>query len=280
MTTQFTQGTITQNGGVTRYAAGQDSAPVINPLTEPHHMAGRANGGTVAVNMRTGETELKGRTTYNAYEDQASRPGVMASFQPHNGGSVMVDGMRTSVAVALRLGAVQADGQGGYKDVAGKPEAAAEAAITPQDSLTPPEAGPTPAEDFDAAEWSAFEKQIAPIPQVAYDSTVALATVACLDGGDLEGAITRLARDGQMEPEVARAQVESVFGMYRDTVARSVVSAGVGPEATEGFFQWCRNQRGLQSAISSLTVQRDTKPFQALAREYSAYQARHAGANS
>jgi len=284
MTTQHIQdGIISQNGGVTSYKIGQEAAPAVNPLTAAYE-ASRVHSGTIAVNMRTGEMEAKGHTSHNSYLEQASRAGVMASFQPYNGGSVEVEGMRTSVKNALRMGAIRSDGHGGYMEVEslGKPEAApAAATTTPDDSLTPPEAGALPpAEHFDAAEWSAFEEQIAPIPQVAYDSTVALATVACLDGTDLEGAITRLARESRMEPEVARAQVESVYGMYQDTVVRSIASEGVAVHEAPGFFEWCRGQRGLQSAISSLTVSRDVKPFQALARQYSAFQARHSGVNS
>ncbi|KQP22893.1 hypothetical protein [Pseudorhodoferax sp. Leaf267] len=281
MTIQYQSGNISQHGGVTRVTHGQEDAAVHNPMAEAFSTVGRFNSPTLSVNMRTGETEAKGRTTYNAYEDQASRPGVMASFQPYNGGTVVVEGMRTSVANAVRMGAVRADGHGGFMDVAslGKSEATTATTATP-DPLTPPEADKLPSADhFDDAEWQAFETDIADMPQPVYDKTVAVATLACLDGTDLDAAADRLAREGGMDPARAQEHVQSAFGMFRDAVVRSVAAEGVSPAQADEFFAWCRGQRGLQGAISSLTVARDVKPFQHLAREYAAKQARAAGVN-
>ena len=286
MTTQFQDGSVTQNGGVTRYVHGQETAPIVNPLTEAWSASGRTGTGTVSVNMRTGESEVKGRAVYCEATDQASRPGVMASFQSHNGGTVMVDGMRTSMAVAKRLGAVVADGQGGYQDVSlgkegGHNVPAPEAITTPQDPLTIPQTlALQPAEHFDEAEWKAFEGDIQDMPQVAYDTTVSVATVACLDGTSLDAAAARLARETGMEPARAAHYVEHSAGMFRDTVTRAVAAEGVALENVDAFYAWCRGQRGLQNAIGALTSSRNVKPFQSMAREWTAKQARHQGVNA
>ena len=286
MTTQFQDGTVTQNGGVTRYVHGQETAPTVNPLTEAWSSAGRIGSGVVAVNMRTGESEINGYARHNVADEPAPTT-VMSSLKRVNGQDTVElepgnPASRTLLSTAARMGLVR-DGAG-FQDVSslGKPEGQAapdleaiKAPLTiPQTPALPP------AEHFDEAEWKAFEGDIESLPQVAYDTTVAVATVACLDGTSLDAAASRLARETGMEPARAAQYVEASVGMFTDTVTRAVAAEGVAPENVDAFYAWCRGQRGLQNAISSLTASRDVKPFQSMAREWTAKQARIQAVNA
>lgn len=278
-------GAVSQNGGVTSYRVGQDAAPVHNPLTEAWQAAGRANSPSVSFDASTGETRESGIASFTVgAQAHGAGDSVMSTFRSgRDGGSVEIEpgnpASRTSMAVAKRMGLIT-DGTG-FRDTAGFNQPvgpATQAGPAASEELQAPEGHSETPEAFDAAEYAAFEADIADMPQVAYDTTVSVAVAACLDGGSLAAATTRLARESGMEPARAAQYVENIHGMYRDTVLRAVIPEGVrNPEA---FFTWCRSQRGLQDAISTLTVQRDVSKFKSLAREYSAYQARHSGVNS
>jgi hypothetical protein len=289
MTTQHQNGEVTQNGGLTRYAVGQETAPAVNPLAEEWSATGRISAGTIAVNMRTGEAETKSFARHNV-ADEAPPVTIMSSLKRLNGHDTVElepgnPASRTLLTTAARMGLVR-DGAG-FQDVPslgkeGGHNAPDIAAITaPQDPLTIPQAPALPpAEHFDEAEWQAFENDIHDMPQVAYDTTVAIATVACLDGTGLEAAATRLSRETGMEPARAAQYVEASVGMFTDVVTRAVAAEGVALADVDLFYSWCRGQRGLQNAIGALTSSRDVKPFQSMAREWAAKQARHQGVNA
>lgn len=275
-------GAIEQSGGVTRVTYGQpapEPASLGASREEPYKViTGTHRNGA---NPNGSQDEHSGHARFDVgTQTHSAGDSVMSTFRSgRDGGSVEIEpgnpASRTSMSVAKRMGLIT-EGTG-FRDTAGFNQPVGPATPAAPEALQAPEGPSETPEAFDAAEYAAFEADIADMPQVAYDTTVSVAVAACLDGGSLAAATTRLARESGMEPARAAQYVENIHGMYRDTVLRAVIPEGVrNPEA---FFTWCRSQRGLQDAISTLTVNRDVSKFKSMAREYSAYQARHSGVN-
>lgn len=285
-------GTLDQNGGVTSIQFGQP-APLPGSLGAHVGERFKVVGGTTRVSVDGSQDEVSSYSSYNAQDgrnaaEQAAAQGgsIAQTFDRANGGTVMVEGMRTSAANAQRMGLIRMEGGRPFDVSSGK---ASGPSISPQTKaaepsiddlkIAPESTALPPAEHFDSAEWDAYEGDIAPIAQPAFDGAISRGTLAAMNGTSLQDVVSHLSKDENMSPERASMLASSVEGMFKGVVNRAVAAEGITPADLPGFYAYCRDQRNCQEAIAELVSQRKTGLFKRFASEYSARMARYAGVN-
>lgn len=283
MTTTFTSNTgeVSQQGSLTRVDHYQ--APQGPLQTAPTELT-RVGNAVERITYRDGQitTEQMGVSRYQAGQVDPNNKSVVATMQRIGGATTveLVPGLaasRTHIAQAQKEGLVEPAGDGRWRDVTARggrlpfddaPPVAATDPEPTQQQETDQLAGPDEAY-FNAEEDKAYAEDIAPLNQGLYDSAVALATVASLDGTDLSQVEERLARDGGMDRDTASQMVQAAYGMYRDTVVRAMEPEGISAAQAPAFFDYCRTRpRELQNAIGKLTAARDLSGFRQLATLY------------
>lgn len=273
-------GEVIQQGSLTRVDHYQaPSSPLQTSAPEPTTVGNSLQ----RITYREGEmtTEQMGVSRYQAGQPEPGNKSVMATFQRIRGMETVElspgdPTSRTVVPMALKLGLIEDLGGGRYRDArrpfehAPSAVAAAETeqVVEQQQQAHQEFAGPDEG-FFNAEEDKAYAQDIADIPQGAYDSAVALATVASLDGTDLSKVEERLSKQAGMARETAAQLVGAAYDMYRETVVRAMVPEGISVDQAPAFFAYCRTRpRELQNAIGKLTAGRDLSGFRQLATLY------------
>jgi hypothetical protein len=266
--------TVIQNGNVTRVQHGAPSADTASPVAAPYE-PNRVGNGAYRLDMHSGELSQSGVTKYAVGQDR-DISSVAATLQIVNGQQTveLIPGnpaSRTNIKQAIADGLIEPVGPGLWRDkgqVAAAPDKASEG---PKGGLEDQQQVDPGAGVFDPEDDQAWNVDIEPLPQHAYDSAMASATVAILSGSDnLEAATTKLAEQAAIPVELAAEYTEHGYAMYERVVAKEVAKAGVEADQKEAFYSWVREHKGkaLQHAIQSLTMGRNVQPFVQLAHEF------------
>lgn len=258
------------NGGFVRYSvpcpvAEEEAANRVTPE------ANRVNTGTTRYTIGGGVEET-GVSRHTVSQDGVQGGSVMATLRT-DGPTKNVEiepgnpSSRTSIAVALRMGAIREIGPGLFEDVApGKPGEVLQDLDNPPAVLPVADPG---AECFDADNDKLFSKIIEPLEQHVFDSTAASVTLAVVQGNDLSSAAKSFSQATGMDPDLSRQFVEAGAAHYERTAMAAVSAVGVGESQHEAFKAFARGQQGkLQEAVEKLLHQRDPSGFQEMATAF------------
>lgn len=126
------------------------------------------------------------------------------------------------------------------------------------------------ADVFDPAVDAAWARDIADLPQSAYDTAQARAVAFLAHGqGTIEGMAGALARDAGLDPSAARELVENGLWVHQQAADKALSKVGLSGEALKAFYADARQRPGLlQDALQRLILQRDPAGLVALGRGY------------
>jgi hypothetical protein len=263
---------ISQRSGVVRYqhnAQGYDLQRGVEPSTNRPGVTRYVHGQEVE--------SSDGVVRYTGGSDDHGAGNIMASVRSPSGSpthrvtpdcSVEIPGLgRTSVAVAAHIGYMTRTADGSYVATSGAPQPQQQ---DQQKTQRREEGGD---EEFAQAAPEAeadFQALVDPIPQHAFDSATAMASVALRgeDAGDWERVQQRLVQNGGVEPEQAAALIQHAYEHYESIVRSAVTGAGV--ESVDEFYAWAQKNapRELTRATQELVGQRKTTVWKDLARSY------------
>jgi hypothetical protein len=264
------EGEVTHTGGVTRITHGAPSPDTHSPLQADHEST---KVGNQSFRMTGGQVQSTGVARYVVGQDkpvsimataQRSSAGLSVETRPGDPSS------RTLIQSALRDGLVRRNSAGDYEDL--RPQSALPAG---EPGATAPEAEELAAEEqafayLDKAHLEEWNEMIEPISQPAYDGAVAAALSSITAGdGSMDKAVQRLVAETGMDPVQASELAETGSAMYRENLTRDLTSTGLISRAeAEPFYDWCREHRRLDEALSTFMLAGQTSVFRALAQEF------------
>lgn len=175
---------------------------------------------------------------------------------------------RTDVRVALREGLLRLNDAGQLEDAAGQQDLVQQVGQEPQQQRR---ADPG-AEVFDAKLDQMFAAEIEPLPQPAYDTTVARMVAHIAHGtGSVQDMAKALARDAGMEPAAAEELIRNGVWVHQQAVEKALAPMGITGERLQAFYAECKARPGLlQNAIQELVHARNPAAFVKLAQELEA----------
>jgi hypothetical protein len=274
---------------------GTGSTPSAQPQPQHREPQIEIGRGGVEVNITSqGGMEVK-RDGGNAFEaasgftregdlmstvcSPTGSPVTSRAIQPTD--TIEIGGMRTTVAVAERMGLVQRQlvDKGAYGvsstfvattegNASMAPKAQPKGGIQLSDGGTAEEAAGS---DFKAD--TNTEAMLAELNQIVDPSTMFAALNSVLRDGEVDAkVINRMSQQTGLDPEALLAQVTNVqSGMY-DAVTDKLATLGVHDEDVFSDFinSSSENQQRVTEAIRSLMTSNSTKGFEDLAADYRA----------
>lgn len=234
------------------------------------HIASRVHTGAIRVTVGHGLQDM-GVSRYVVGRDDAAPSTVAQSFrQMGPQGSVQLipgdETSRTDVRTAARMGLIRQDEHGRWIDVA----SVQQAQQAPQQAQEEQQQQDPGAEYFSPEDDATWAQMIDPLPQQAYDSSVARAMGLIAYGtGSLQSVANALARDGGIEPSRARELVEDGIEVHRRAVVNALAKEGMDESRAAEFFASVKSRPdALHAALQRLTMGRDVGGFVELARAF------------
>lgn len=234
----------------------------------------RVAGETVRVTVGGGSSEDgSSRATSHTFSRSGTPGGSIASTLHARASAPSVELIpgdptsRTSVESAHRMGLIERDGSGGWRDVQGQHEAAEKALAEPEQE---PQADPG-AGFFSHSEDREFDGLIADLPQHSYDAAAASLVNAMAHGnGTVETIAQSLAKSAGIDPAQAAEVIDRAHQHYSRVVARTLAPLGLTGDRFDEAMQYAQDHAPdrLQDAIQRLMHARDTAGFRALAVEF------------
>jgi hypothetical protein len=228
----------------------------------------RALQGGVIRHTAGQEVEVAGAITrYAAPTGGAVNASIMSTAQRDRGGlSVELTpgdpSSRTVIQTAVRDGLVREVAPGQFVDVApaGQPVQG-----QPQQQADQQQQSESLFDPQDAADLAA---DLEPVPQAAFDNSVARVTDAVVTGSfEVMGIAEKLAQEGGMSPELAADYVTQVTALYQRTADASLARQGLDGDELQQCYAFMREKKpaALKHALQAFTLAGDLAPLKKLA---------------
>ena len=182
---------------------------------------------------------------------------------------ITVNGMELTVAIAEHMGILQRDVSGRYAEATGGVDRAREGA----------DAENRGTETVDTAEAFSDPKAEQALSEVCSGVSAGLQVSALQEiiasGQATPQTINRAASEAGVEPSEMDARVSGVMKHFETQAMQAV--KGYGSEDPAAFFEWAREHqhRGLKTAMQAHGMERSTRGYEPMYREYVASMAEH-----
>jgi hypothetical protein len=260
--------------GVTRVSQAAPEAPTSPSSISSQHKSGRVvfrDGGMESHSLGVHKSEgadllAQVRADATGILETARQPWGGVASQVTDQSIVLVAGMETSVANAVKMGYLRKDSQGNYSDT---DKAAVEEVRQRNGHQVHDRIGSTVDDSGDLVELhpealEIIDEIIGPLPQSVYDGMVAKAISFGVESLDYN----RLAQQMGTDPEDAVKRVEFILGNYKAAADQAV--KGIVGSSVEDFHTWAATDatEAQKQAMLQMVLGNSTAAMKALAAQY------------
>lgn len=175
---------------------------------------------------------------------------------------------RTDARIAVSLGLIEPDGQGGFRDTAKAQAQAQEQAAQAQTQQATEEAASTG--DYDPTTVEAWNEAAGQLPSHAHDTAVFRGIEVAATGQGLDNMVQALAKDGNMSAEDAADFVSYGAAMHQAAADKALSRIGLQGEDLKAAYAWMRSAEPglLRHAVQQLVLAGDSSVFRQLGMSY------------